>query len=85
VATSKTYERDAKQRSLKLWLAVSVCIAVLPVVPFYLFWDKISSSTGTLALVTGALLWVSWTWWKLASGVANRIRNLPENTEVSTS
>ena len=67
-------QKPEREGASNLWLAISAFIAVLPILPFYWFWPQISATPSKLILITGALLWVTWTWWKFAAGVASRIR-----------
>lgn len=77
--------RNSGSGASNLWLMISSFIAVLPIMPFYWFWPQISASPGKLILISGALLWVMWTWWKFAAGVASRIRAEIEKSDPKNS
>jgi hypothetical protein len=81
VATDKTCDPEAQRRAARLWTVLSICVAGAMIAPYYWFWTKISASPATLVVISGALLWAMWSWWKLASGVAKRIGNLAEAPE----
>ena len=73
----KTYDPAVKRNALILWAIFSVVWLAAMASPLYFLRHTLAARPEFLVLLSLLFLWVAWTWFKLASAVGRRIKDLP--------
>ena len=79
MVTKKTNDKSSKLAALRVWGAMSFVLLAVLFVPLYFYWDKIAARPAVLVMVLALLGYAIFAWAKMATTIAQSIRNLPEH------